>query len=181
MILSGEAIADLVDWGDIVIEPFSQKLLNPNSYNLRLANELVVYDLESCGHLDCRKDDPTKQIIIPDDGYILRPGILYLARTFEYTETHKHVPMLEGRSSIARKGLKIHVTAGFGDVGYCGNWTLEMETTHPLKIYPMMEVAQIYYCEIKGDFKGYDGKYQGSKGVVPSMLYRDFDRPQDVE
>mgnify|MGYP001796591855 FL=1 len=47
MILSGEEIADLVDWGDIVIEPFSQKLLNPNSYNLRLADELVVYDLES--------------------------------------------------------------------------------------------------------------------------------------
>ena len=112
MILSGKEI-DARIGKDIFIEPFSEKQLNPNSYNLRLHNELLVYEEEV---LDMKKDNKAKKIIIPPEGLVLEPGKLYLGRTLEHTRTENYVPMLEGRSSIGRLGLYIHVTAGFGDV-----------------------------------------------------------------
>ncbi|HEY5575676.1 MAG TPA: dCTP deaminase, partial [Clostridiaceae bacterium] len=114
MILSGREIKNKMG-KEIVIEPFSEKQLNPNSYNLKLHNELLVYDEEV---LDMKKQNKVKSIVIPEEGLVLEPGKLYLGRTVEYTETDKYVPMLEGRSSVGRLGLFIHVTAGFGDVGF---------------------------------------------------------------
>ena len=100
---------------------------------------------------------------------------LYLGRTLEYTKTDQFVPMLEGRSSVGRLGLFIHVTAGFGDVGFAGYWTLEMFCIHPIVIYPNVEICQIYYHTIQGEYTKYDsGKYQNNTGVQPSMLYKDF-------
>ena len=83
--------------------------------------------------------------------------------------------MLEGRSSVGRLGLFVHVTAGFGDVGFAGYWTLEMFCVHPIVIYPGVELCQIYYHTIQGDYDKYEsGKYQNNQGVQPSMLYKDF-------
>ena len=67
---------------------------------------------------------------------MLSPHQLYLARTAERTVTHNLVPQIEGRSSVGRLGLFVHVTAGFGDVGFSGYWTLEMFAVHPVRIYP---------------------------------------------
>lgn len=67
-----------------------------------------------------------KKLIIPEEGLLLEPRRLYLGRTNEFTKTDKYIPMLEGRSSTGRLGLFIHVTAGFGDVGFAGFWTLEI-------------------------------------------------------
>jgi dCTP deaminase len=85
--------------------------------------------------------------------------------------------MLEGRSSIGRLGLFVHVTAGFGDVGFSGYWTLEMFCIQPIRIYPNVEICQIYYHTIEGEYDSYiSGKYQNNKGVQPSLLYKDFDK-----
>lgn len=172
MILSGLEIKNRLN-KDITIEPFDEKLLNPNSYNLRLHNELLVYEEEV---LDMKKPNRTKKIVIPEEGLVLEPGKLYLGRTFEYTKTDKCVPMLEGRSSIGRLGLFIHVTAGFGDVGFCGYWTLEIHCIQPIRIYPMVEICQIYYHSIEGEYEKYcSGKYQNNSGIQPSLLYKDFE------
>ncbi len=171
MILSGKEIKNKMG-NEIIIEPFNESQLNPNSYNLRLHNELLIYEDEV---LDMKKVNDTKKIIIPEEGIILKPGRLYLGRTVEYTKTNKYVPMLEGRSSIGRLGLFIHVTAGFGDVGFSGFWTLEIFCVQPIRIYPNVEVCQIYYHSIEGDYKCYSsGKYQNNKGIQPSLLYKDF-------
>ena len=79
---------------------------------------------------------------IPKEGLLLQPGTLYLGRTLEYTETHGMVPMLEGRSSVGRLGLFVHVTAGFGDIGFCGYWTLEMFAVQPVRIYAGVAICQ---------------------------------------
>jgi dCTP deaminase len=172
MILSGKEIKNKLG-KEIIIDPFNEKQLNPNSYNLRLHNELLIYD-ESI--LDMKKENKVKKIIIPEDGMVLEPGKLYLGRTIEYTETDKYVPMLEGRSSIGRLGLFIHVTAGFGDVGFRGFWTLEIFCVQPIKIYPGVELCQIYYHSVEGDYDQYcSGKYQNNEGVQPSLLYKDFE------
>ncbi|MCL1994964.1 MAG: dCTP deaminase [Defluviitaleaceae bacterium] len=171
MILSGLEIKKHINKG-IVIEDFCESRLNPNSYNLRLYNELVVY---TDPQLDMKKDHSTKTITIPKEGLLITPGILYLGRTVEYTKTDKFIPMLEGRSSVGRLGLYIHVTAGFGDVGFEGYWTLELQCIQPIVIYPFVEVCQIYYHTICGDYTPYNkGKYQANKGIQPSMLYKDF-------
>lgn len=176
MILSGKEILNRIG-KEIQIEPFDEKFLNPNSYNLRLHNELLVYENSV---LDMKKLNRTKSIIIPEEGMVLEPGRLYLGRTYEYTKTDRYVPMLEGRSSIGRLGLYIHVTAGFGDVGFSGYWTLEIQCIQPVKIYPMVEICQIYYHSIEGEYEKYNsGKYQNNTGIQPSLLYRDFECDSD--
>jgi len=171
MILSGLEIKKRLD-GDIIIQPFHESQLNPNSYNLRLHDELVVYTQPQ---LDMKCDNPWETLKIPPDGFTLQPGTLYLGRTVEYTQTKNLVPMLEGRSSVGRLGVFIHVTAGFGDVGFSGYWTLEIHCVQPVRIYPFVEVCQIYYHTLHGEHREYQGgKYQGNTGIQTSMLYRDF-------
>lgn len=172
MILSGLEIRKKLG-NEIIIEPYDDKYLNPNSYNLRLHKELLVYEDDI---LDMKKPNRTKSIIIPEEGLVLQPGRLYLGRTVEYTKTENYVPMLEGRSSIGRLGLYVHVTAGFGDVGFSGFWTLEIQCVQPVRIYPGVEICQIYYHSIEGDYEKYSsGKYQNNTGIQPSLLYKDFE------
>lgn len=172
MILSGIEIKKQLG-ENIRITPFSDDQLNPNSYNLTLHNEVLVYDNNI---LDMKKENTASTIIIPEEGMLLDPGKLYLGRTIEYTETEKYVPMLEGRSSIGRLGLFVHITAGFGDVGFSGFWTLEMFCVQPIRIYPGVQICQIFYHSIEGDYELYaSGKYQKNKGIQPSLLYKDFE------
>ena len=172
MILSGKEIKRRLG-SEIFIEPFNEKQLGPNSYNLRLHHELLTYEDVQ---LDMKKNHEVKKINIPKEGMILEPGKLYLGRTVEYTKTTTCVPMLEGRSSIGRLGLFIHITAGFGDVGFSGFWTLEIFCVQAIRIYPEVEICQIFYHTIEGDYIHYaSNKYQNNRGVQASMLYKDFE------
>jgi len=172
MILSGKEIKNKLGH-DIIIEPYNEKQLNSNSYNLKLHNELLFYKNPL---LDMKKHNDVEKIIIPPEGLILEPRKLFLGRTLEYTKTNKYVPMLEGRSSIGRLGLFIHITAGFGDVGFNGFWTLEISCIHPIKIYAEVEICQIFYHTIEGDYDSYvSNKYQNNEGIQPSLLYKDFE------
>lgn len=172
MILSGREIK--AHLGErIVIEPFSEKQLNPNSYNLRLHDEVRVYRNRL---LDMRVENFSDPLTIPEEGLELEPNRLYLGRTVEFTGTQGFVPMLEGRSSIGRLGLFVHITAGFGDVGFQGYWTLEMFCVQPIRIYPGVEICQIFYHSLQGDYDPYrSGKYQNNTGIQHSMLYKDFE------
>ena len=191
MILSGKEILKEMDNGNIKIEPFNIKQLNPNSYNLRLSDELLIYDVPRYEQsidfddkfrlihhypvkpLDMRKDNPTKKIEIPEEGYTLYPGILYLAKTVEFTETHNFVPCVEGRSSIGRLGINIHITAGLGSVGFAGHFVLEISVVQPVTIYPNSEICQIFYHEIKGEIEEYNGKYQNQTSTIASRIYEE--------
>jgi len=172
MILSGIEINNRIN-KDIFIEPYNQDQLNPNSYNLKLHNELLIYENEI---LDMKKDNPCKMITIPETGLQLKSNELYLGRTIERTRTENLVPMIEGRSSVGRLGLFIHVTAGFGDVGFNGFWTLEIFCVKPIIIYPNVEICQIYFHDVTKPFEKYrSGKYQNNNSIQPSMLYKDFE------
>jgi len=171
MILSGQQIEARLG-GDVVIEPFVPEHLNPNSYNLTLHDELMVYEEIV---LDMRRSNRVRRIDIPPEGLVLSTGQLYLGRTAERTETHNLVPMIEGRSSVGRLGLFVHVTAGFGDVGFCGYWTLEMFAVQPVRIYPGVPICQIFYHEITGEIEEYaSDKYQHNADIQPSLLYKEL-------
>ncbi len=179
MILSGLKIKEEIKKGNIVIEPFddikinNKSRLGPNSYNLSLYNKLLVYKNSP---LDMKKNNEVEEIIIPEEGLVLEPNKLYLGRTIERTFTDKYVPMLEGRSSVGRLGIFIHSTAGFGDIGFDGTWTLEISCIQPVKIYPNMQICQIYYHTIEGEYETYNSnKYQHQNDIIPSKMYKDFE------
>lgn len=176
MILTGNEIrANLGK--NILIEPFEERLLNPNSYNLRLHDELLVYEEIV---LDMKRPNRFRRYVIPPEGFVLQPGQLYLGRTLERTETHNLVPMLEGRSSVGRLGLFVHVTAGFGDIGFAGYWTLEMSAIHPVRIYAGVSICQILFHTVQGEITEYESnKYQNNHDIQPSLLFKDFESRPD--
>lgn len=178
MILSGNEIRAQLG-KNIIIDPYDEALLNPNSYNLRLHDELLVYEEIV---LDMRRPNRFRRYAIPPEGFVLQPNQLYLGRTIERTETHNFVPMLEGRSSVGRLGLFVHVTAGFGDAGFCGYWTLEMFAIHPVRIYAGVPICQIFYHTICGEVTEYNSeKYQHNRDIQPSMLFKEWQAQRDPQ
>jgi dCTP deaminase len=147
MILSDKRILEEIEKGTILIEPFDAACLGTNSYDVHLSKHLATYlDVE----IDAKKHNQIVHFEIPKEGFLLRPGVLYLGSTIEYTETHAHVPFLEGKSSTGRLGIDIHATAGKGDVGFCNHWTLEISTTKPVRIYEGMPIGQLIYFVVEG-------------------------------
>ena len=144
MLLSGEEIRRRLG-DDIQIDPFDPDRLNPNSYNLSLHDDLLVYEEVV---LDAASPNRYRRIEIPADGLTLQPNQLYLGRTNEHTETHRLVPMIQGRSSLGRMGLFINPGGAVGDVGYRGTWTIEMHCVQPVRIYPNMQICQILLSAI---------------------------------
>lgn len=177
--LTGREIINRVECGDIEIDNFDKSKINPNSYNLTLANKIKRYFIRNYTDgeikpLDMKENNIVIEEIIPPEGYILKPGILYLGSTNEFTKCKDLIPCIDGRSSIARLGISVHVTAGFGDVGFCGKWTLEITTVHPIRIYPNCEICQIYYELPDGETDiTYHGKYQNQNDVIASKMYED--------
>ncbi|MEM9368266.1 MAG: dCTP deaminase [Planctomycetota bacterium] len=182
MILSGQEILQRMG-NEIRIDPFSPDRLNPNSYNLALHNELLVYEEVV---LDSATPNRYRRIPIPQEGITLQPGQLYLGRTVETTETTTLVPMIQGRSSLGRLGLFLNPGGSLGHAGYCGTWTLEMHCVQPVRIYPAIEVCQIFYLQLTGAHDAYCSrdKYQNSCDIQPSLLHRELgfdDRDTQLE
>ncbi len=176
MILSGQEIERRLGT-EIKIDPFDPANLNPNSYNLTLHNELLTYEELV---LDMRRPSRVRRLTIPPEGLVLSPNQLYLGRTVEMTETHNLVPMIEGRSSVGRLGLFVHVTAGFGDVGFRGYWTLEMFAVQQVRVYPNVPICQIFYHQIAGDYIEYaSNKYQNNHDIQPSLLFKELNPESD--
>jgi len=178
MILTGQEIRRH-QGKSIVIDPFDESQLNPNSVNLRLHDELLVYEELV---LDMRKSSRVRRIAIPSDGLVLATNQLYLGRTVERTETHDFVPMVQGRSSIARLGIFVNATAGFGDVGFAGFWTLQIYAVQSVRIYPGVPICQIFYHTVTGEITEYaNGKYQGNRDIQPSLLFKELSPQYDPQ
>lgn len=177
MILSDKKILEEMKSGSIVIKPFRRFYLGSNSYDVHLGKWLAMYDEEI---LDCKSHNTVHYFTIPRDGLILVPSKLYLGVTQEYTETHRHVPFLEGKSSIGRLGIDIHATAGKGDIGFCNTWTLEISVRQPVRIYAGMPIGQLIYFEVSGEVEVLYNKKRGAKynkrtvKPVESMMWKNF-------
>lgn len=175
MILSDTRILEEIEKKTIVISPYDRKFLGSNSYDVHLGKCLAKYKDEM---LDAKKHNTIEYFDIPEEGFVLQPHVFYLGVTEEYTETHAHVPFLEGKSSTGRLGIDIHATAGKGDVGFCGNWTLEISVKQPVRIYPGMPIGQLIYFPVDGHIEvkyneKKDAKYSGQPNKpVESMMWK---------
>lgn len=175
--------------GDIKIEPFDRASVGTNSYDVHLGGTLRTYeplfDYESSKEhpLDCRQRRDTRDHRIPARGFVLEPGELYLASTVEYTESHSRVPILNGKSSLGRLGLSIHVTAGTGDVGFCGHWTMELFVIKALRVYAGMPIGQLLWFAASDRptvpyFAKPGAKYNNRDPLpTPSDMAKNFDKP----
>jgi dCTP deaminase len=172
MYLTGPEIARLVELCTLTIDPFNPECVGPNSIDVHLAPELRCYLLREGQPLDLKTISKavTTTHTIPETGYVLRPGVLYLGRTVEYTEFPHHVSQITGRSSIGRAGIQVHVTAGLGDIGFKGTWTLEITAVHPIRVYPHTRIAQLFVAEARGDVLPYKGRYLGQREITPSRF-----------
>ena len=178
MILTGEEIRSRLG-SDICITPFKDEHCNPNSVDLTLHNELLVYEEVV---LDVKEPNRFRRLMIPEEGLILSPGQVYLARTVEYTETKRLVPMIEGRSSLSRLGLFVHGSGGFGNIGFQGHWTIELFTVQPIRIYAGIRICQIAYHEIVGEIGEFcSSKYQNNHEIQPSMMFKEFSAKREYE
>ena len=166
MILSDTRILEEIEKGTIKIVPYERDQLGSNSYDVHLGKDLARYvDRE----LDAKKHNTIEHFEIPEEGFVLQPHEFYLGVTLEYTETHAHVPFLEGKSSTGRLGIDIHATAGKGDVGFCGNWTLEISVKQPVRVYKGMPIGQLIYFPVDGEI---EVKYNQKKNAKYSGQIR---------
>ena len=175
MILTDKEILNHIEKGLIKVEPFDLSCLGTNSYDVHLGKTLAMYESDI---LDAKAHNTIKTFEIPPEGYVLLPEKFYLGVTAEYTETHAHVPFLEGKSSVGRLGIDIHATAGKGDVGFCNHWTLEISVKQPVRVYAGMPVGQLIYFEIKGEVQNMYNKKPSAKYnhitsiPVESMMFK---------
>ena len=166
--LTANEILRQIKKGNIDITPFDINCLNPNSYNVHLSDKLKVYDNKSV--LDLKTENNNfETITIPSEGIILHPNTLYIGATNEVVSSDKFISAIDGRSSIGRLGIQVHLTAGFGDIGFHGTYTLEITVVQPVRIYPNFEIAQVYFEKPCGkiDFL-YNGRYQGQLNPTTS-------------
>lgn len=163
--------------GENISVDFGEENVGENYIDVTLGNSLKTYISDI---LECDKQNLTEEIIISKEGYDLQPGKLYLGRINEYTKTYNYVPLLSGLSELAAGGMEIHVTAGFGDNGFEGTWTLEIWCTNKTRVYPGMKIGRIYYVPLIGDNSiEYRGKYFGQVDTTASRLnteYKDEER-----
>lgn len=175
MILSDKRILEEIEKKTIIIRPYNREKLGSNSYDVHLSKNLAVYKDKI---LDAKKHNEIRHFEIPQEGYVLQPHELYLGVTDEYTETHAHVPFLEGKSSTGRLGIDIHATAGKGDVGFCGHWTLEISCKIPVRVYAGMPIGQLIYFPVEGEVEvSYDSKKNAKYSHQPdkpveSMMWK---------
>jgi dCTP deaminase len=175
MILTDKRILEEMEKGTIKVVPYDRADLGSNSYDVHLGSTMALYVDEV---LDAKKHNTIEYFEIPDEGIVLEPSKFYLGVTLEYTETHAHVPFLEGKSSTGRLGIDIHATAGKGDVGFCGNWTLEISCKQPVRVYKGMPIGQLIYFPVDGDIEvkynqKSNAKYSGQPNKpIESMMWK---------
>lgn len=175
MILTDQQILAEIERGNIVIQPYDRSCLGTNSYDVHLGRYLATY---RDAVLDARQHNQIQTFEIPEEGFVLEPGTLYLGVTEEYTESHAHVPFLEGKSSVGRLGIDIHATAGKGDIGFCNTWTLEISVSMPVRVYAGMPIGQLIYFVVQGDVETFYNRKANAKyndrtdKPVESMMWK---------
>ncbi len=178
MILSDTQILKELKRKRIIINPFDKRFLGCNSYDMHLGRHIKIYTEKV---LDVKRQNRTRMIEIPEEGLVLKPGKVYLGVTEEVAGTkERYVAFVDGKSSVGRLGIQVHLTAGRGDVGFCNHWTLELCVQEPIRIYADIPICQIYFFDTLGKVKNpynkkKDAKYnERNPFPVESMMWKNF-------
>lgn len=162
----------------------------PASLDVHVARTIVVFNGVNNRPIDLRMptDDFSRYQTIDDSGLVMQPREFLLGVTVEwFSLSGTLLANIEGKSSLGRLGLIVHVTAGFIDPGFSGHVTLEMVNlnAHPIIIYPGMPVGQIrfsrlqsapthMYGEVALGSKGYKNHYSDDPKPIYSQYWKNF-------
>jgi dCTP deaminase len=171
MILTGKEIKKKYFDNLIKIDPFSVENITTNSYDISLGHNLLRYTSEV---IDPKKENSYEIFTIPTSGHLMTAGTFLLGETLEKFGSDHYVPIIHGKSGIARMGLFVHITADLFDIGYYGKSTLQLFATLPVRLFAEMKIAQVTFWKPKGVIELYRGKYQNSSKPTPSQIFRDF-------
>lgn len=176
-ILTASTILNEVAQGRIKIDHFDPACLGANSYDIHIGDTYGMYEIHRFA-ID-PQDQSTFRLNtfeFPEEGAIFYPGRLYLVSTKEKVGSDYFEPIMTGRSSSGRLGISIHQEAGFGDIGFYGNWTFQITVAYPTIIRAGMRLGQVYFISPCGEVdKLYNGKYKDSEGIQPSKMYKDVE------
>lgn len=150
-ILTKAKIIEEIAAGNIRICPLRDEYLNINSYDVTLSKTLKTYPKLRGLILDPTKEVKLHEETIPEKGYVLEPGRLYLAQVNEEIWSDKYVFELSGKSTLARLGITVHETAAFSNLGHEFRYVLEITVVHPVIVYPNMPIAQIFVHSTIGE------------------------------
>ncbi|MEW6222488.1 MAG: dCTP deaminase [Candidatus Hadarchaeota archaeon] len=188
-VLSGEQIRAYVKIGEIVIDPFDEKLIGPSQVDLRLGSSFRIFRGDGVVDPHDQKSIKRNTRLIDTKGkpFVLQSGQLVLGVTKERVAVPNDlVASIEGRSSIARMGVFIHISSGHVNPGSGKKSpipvTLEILNMNPspVKLYPGMRVCQLlFYTMDKAAKMGYDdikGKYSGRLEPSESLAFKDSHR-----
>ncbi len=170
--LTGPEIIKRRNLGQITIEPFDEKSVGPNSYDVRIGDTIATVTPNANRdelHVNTSLPSTVCTLYPNEEGFlVLLPGRAYLAHTVETIGSELYVPVLHGRSSTARHGLAVHITAGFCDLGFRGQIVLELVnfTGYPMLVRPGVRIAQVSFHPVTGDIKLYNSTYQNQQGIV---------------
>jgi dCTP deaminase len=185
MILSDRDIKKCLKSGEIMISPYNEEYLQPASVDLHLDRHFLMFETEKNYVIDPKKpmDKMMKKIVIKEDEpFVLHPGEFALGMIYEKTGVgDAMVGRLEGKSSVGRMGLLIHITAGFLDPGNNLKMTLELHNTAtmPILLYYKMPIAQMAFerltskCEQPYGSFG-TSKYVGDMKPKASQMWKNF-------
>lgn len=181
MFLGSGEVKRLIDEGHLIIRPFDERRLQPNSYDMTLGNSFYVPS--GTGTLDVKDKEIGKYFykVEVEDKFFVKPYSFCLATTIEWVSLPLDVvAFVEGKSSIGRLGLFIQ-NAGWIDSGFHGNITLELYNASPFTIvlYPGMAICQVVFARTIGVERGYCGKYCGQFGVTLSKVFEDFEQDKN--
>jgi len=179
--LSDTEILEGMEKGYIIINPYNEEQLNPNSYDVRLGQHIWV---QKRGNIIFNREQPETEfnlIKVKDgQGFNFQPGEFYLAHTEEFIGSlDKCAPHLMTKSSPARCGLQVHLSAGFGDVGFANRWALEIVNLgkKPVRVYPGERIAQVAWTHTGPVRRPYQGRYvQGDSEWSPENLLPRWNR-----
>lgn len=171
MILTGIQIKEECHKRRIKISPFNEEHITTNSFDLTLGDTLLKYENQL---IDAKLPQDFQEIKIDKDGYQMNAGDFLLGHSNEKLGSDHFVPIIHGRSSVARLGLFVHVTADLIDIGWHGQVTFQFYSTLPVRLYPGMRIGQVTFWKPKGEILLYKGKYQNSEGPNSSQIYKDF-------
>ena len=157
----------------------SSDVLKNNSNKTAKSTSDHVLFLKEYGYDVSQKPVQIQEIIIPDDGYTLKPQEFILGSTFQSVYIPSTlVGIVNGKSSLGRLGVMIHVTAGYIDPGFIGNITLELfnVSNKPFVLMSGMKICQLILESVSSECfrpygsNGLNSHYQNSKGVVNSRF-----------
>ncbi|MFH0832715.1 MAG: dCTP deaminase [Candidatus Aenigmatarchaeota archaeon] len=184
MILSDRDIKEYIKSGRLVVEGLKDENIQAAWVDLTLGKEFRVFKTTAKPYIDVKDPSDHTEKLTVDGDFIMHPGEFVLGQVNEKIKIPDDLAAyVDGRSSLGRLGLVVHVTSGFVDPGFSGRLVLEMTNVGkmPIAIHPDMRICKLVFFKLsskaeKPYFMHKEAKYKEQNNVIGSKISDEFNR-----